>query len=106
MLKRVQRSKEFPACPLIGRLRRREPSTINTVVNVLVEKCRQLSVLRLDLRWKEFDVACRQAGKFMIEHPANIVLRVVDDPLHATIPEHRYSESAAKAWIGCEIRLA
>ena len=44
---------------------------------------------------KEIDLSVAQRGEGVVEHAADIVLGIIDDPVRAFVPEHRHGDAEA-----------
>lgn len=99
----IERGKEEAARLFVGGLRRGEPGPVNAVVHGLVDE-RAPSLHLLAKRFgKKIDLRVPREGvEFPVEHPADVVLRIIDDAARIPVPEHRNRHPC----VGVEGRIA
>ncbi len=86
---------------------RREPGLVNAVVHVVVKKICKLGVFVFDFFRKKIDTFIfRDRIECIVEHPADIVLAVIDDLFRLLVPQHRYCDAAIEIRIGRRVRFA
>ena len=63
-------------------------------------------MLGFDVLGKQVDLAPAQRREGIIEHPANVIFGIVDDPPGFLVPQHRHRDATVKTRIGGHISLA
>ena len=63
-------------------------------------------MLAFDVLREQIDLAIAEGVENVVEHPANVVLGIVDDSACLLVPKHRNSDAAIKVWIRGDVCLA
>ena len=95
LLELVERFKKFAARDFVWPLARGETCSVNAVVYIVVQKTGELRVLRFDVFWKKIRIFI--SGKIVehiVEHAADVVFAIIDDPVRFLVPEHRHGHAS------------
>src|SRR5258707_12113599 len=75
LFKLVERFKKFAAGNLVWSLTRGETGSVDAIVNIVVQKTRELRVLGFDAFWKKIEIFIPgKIVKHIVEHAADVVL--------------------------------
>ena len=90
---------------LVGGLAGGEAGAVNAVVHPLVDEVGKLGLFGGDVVREKLRVARGEPAEGAVEHPADVVLGVVDDPARFLVPEDGDGDAAVKSRIGRAVGL-
>src|SRR5205814_10417379 len=83
-----------------------EARFVNAVVHPIVNESCEPGVLAFDVLRKQIDLAIAEGVENVVEHPANVVLGIVDDSACLLVSTSRISEAAVEVSIRGDVCLA
>src|ERR1044071_6166745 len=99
--------KNFATSALVRALARGESCPVNAIVHIFVNEIGELRVVGLDLFREKVDrLVLGEVVKPVVEHPANVVLAIVDNPLCFCVPEDGHSYASLIIRVGRRVGLA
>src|SRR5207247_9964607 len=105
-LQLIERSEQRPTSPLVRALSGCEARFVNAVVHPILNESRELGVLAFDVLREQIDLEIAEGVENVVEHPANVVLGIVDDLACLLVQKYRNSDAAIQASIRWDVSLA
>src|SRR4029077_19045874 len=103
----IERVEEFRARSFVWSLSRGETGSVNTVIDVVVEKIAEFCMLGFDLFWEKIDIFIfRDSIECGVKHAADIVLAVVNNLFRFLVPKNRHRYTLVEIRIGCLVSFA